>query len=192
MTQSRAIFDSPIGYGVVSRVLHWAMALMFAWQFTSAILHYFAKGSAIFKFFWAAHFQLGFALLLLVLIRGVWGLINCNRRPRAESSGGKIVALGHGLIYILMIAVPTVAMLRSYNSGRGFSFLGMEIFAKTAVQNPAGGAPAAAVNAGMSLHGLLGWILLAVVIVHILLALAHHFIMQDNTLRYMTGRRAVS
>ncbi|ENT54672.1 hypothetical protein B987_02126 [Brucella suis F7/06-5] len=54
MTQSRAIFDSPIGYGVVSRVLHWAMALMFAWQFTSAILHYFAKGSAIFKFFWAA------------------------------------------------------------------------------------------------------------------------------------------
>src|SRR5690606_37775369 len=94
--------------------------------------------------------------------------------------------LGHLVIYGLMFAVPAVALLRTYGSGRGFSFLGVQIFEQTGVQNAALTAPCNA------LHGLLGWVLLAAVAGHVLMALVHHFALRADTLRYTTGRRAMN
>ena len=51
MANANTIWDSRNGYGVVSRSFHWLMALLFLWQFMSAILRVFAKDSAIYSFF---------------------------------------------------------------------------------------------------------------------------------------------
>ena len=179
-----SVWDNPFGYGVVSRFFHWGMALLFMWQFTSVILRVSIKDTAAYGFFWPTHTQVGFALLILVLLRGVWGLLNIRRRPSYQGRLGGIATLGHILIYALMFAVPALALLRSYGSGRGFSFLGFEIFSSSGVQIPAFTAP------GHALHGVLGWVLLAVIIGHVLMALLHHFVLRDNCLRYMTGRGA--
>lgn len=186
MSNMNTFLDSRNGYGLISRAFHWLMALLFLWQFISAILRVFAKDTMFYNFFWSAHHQLGFALLVLVLLRGLWGLLNINRRPHKQGRAGKLVALGHLLIYGLMFAVPAVALLRTFGSGRGFSFLGIQIFEQTGVQNAALTAP------GNALHGLLGWLLLAVIAGHALMALVHHFALRDDTLRYMTGRKALS
>lgn len=175
------LFDSRSGYGPISRAFHWLMALLFLWQFTSAVLRVFAKDTSIYSFFWSAHHQMGFALLALVLLRGLWGLLNVNRRPHRPNLAGKVVVLGHLTIYALMFAVPAVALLRTYGGGKGFSFLGIEIFEQTGVRNAALMAP------GNALHGLLGWALLALIAGHILLALVHHFLIEDDTLRFMLG-----
>ncbi len=177
------MWDDRNGYGLVSRSFHWLMVALFLWQFISAILRIFIKDTPIYGFFWSAHAQLGFVLLFLVLARGVWGLMNVKKRPYEEGMGGKLAVLGHVVIYALMFLIPAVALLRSYGSGRGFSFLGMQIFEKTGVQNAALTAP------GNALHGLLGWTLLVVVAGHVLMALVHHFAMRDDTLRHMVGRR---
>ena len=186
MNGMATFMDNKNGYGIISRALHWSMALLFLWQFISAILRVFAKNTVFYRFFWSAHHQLGFALLVLVLVRGVWGVLNVRRRPHKQSLTGRIASLGHLAIYGLMFAVPAVALLRSYGRGRGFSFLGIQIFERTGVQNTLLTAP------GKALHGLLGWTLLAVVAAHILMALVHHFALRDDTLRHMAGRRAVS
>jgi len=184
MSSANTILDSRNGYGVVSRSFHWLMALLFLWQFLSAILRVVARDSAIFTFFWSAHQQLGFALLVLVLLRGVWGLLNMRRRPHTDGLMGKAASLGHLVIYALMFAVPLLALVRSYGRGRSFSFLGMPVFDAAGVQNET-------LNSiGSTLHGPLGWVLLAVVVCHVLLALFHHFALRDDTLRHMTGHKA--
>ncbi len=186
MNRTNPLLDNPNGYGVISRSLHWLMAVLFVWQFISTTLRVFAKDTPIYNFIWPTHYQVGFALLLLVLVRGAWGLLNASRRPHKTGLIGKLAAFGHLVIYALMFVVPALALLRSYGNGRGFSFLGMEIFAQTGVQNPALTAP------GSAAHGLLGWVLLAVIVAHVLMAFIHHFALRDNTLHLMTGRRTAS
>lgn len=175
--------DSPSGYGSISRALHWGMAILFFWQFTSAILRVVSDQSVIYKFFWPSHSQLGFALLVLVLLRAVWWVLNIDRRPPKSSRFGKVATFTHLVVYTLMFLVPALAMLRTYGNGRGFSFLGIQLFEQTGVKNDALTGP------GNALHGLLGWILLAVIIGHVLMALAHHFLLHDDTLLRMTSRR---
>lgn len=186
MDKTNQIWDSLNGYGVISRMFHWLMAVLFLWQFISAILRVFVKDSAAYGFFWSAHHTIGFSLLILVLLRGVWGLLNLSKRPRKQGAIGQLAAAGHLVIYILMFAVPALALLRSYGSGRGFSAFGIQVFQQTGVQNAALTAP------GNAAHGLLGWVLLAVIVGHVFMALVHHFALRDNTLRHMTGRRAVN
>lgn len=186
MNRTNRFWDSPNGYGLISRYLHWLMAVLFVWQFASAILRFFVKDVPIYNFIWPTHSQVGFSLLLLVLVRGVWGLLNISKRPHKTGVSGKLAGLGHLVIYVLMFAVPALALLRTYGNGRGFSFLGFKVFEQTGVQDPALTAP------GNAAHGLLGWVLLAVIVGHVLMALVHHFLYRDNTLRHMTGHKVVS
>ncbi|TCQ75940.1 cytochrome b561 [Ochrobactrum sp. BH3] len=186
MNKTNSIWDGPNGYGVVSRMFHWLMAALFLWQFISAILRVFIKETPLYNFFWSAHFTIGFSLLVLVLLRGIWGVLNLSSRPHKPGVMGKLAGFGHLVIYALMFAVPALALLRSYGNGRGFSVFGIQLFEQTGVQNTAFTAP------GNALHGLLGWVLLAVIVGHVLMALVHHFALRDNTLRHMTGHRVVN
>ncbi len=65
----------------------------------------------------------------------------------------------------------------------GIFILGVELFPQTGIVNDTLTAP------GNAFHSLLGWVLLVTVAGHALMALIHHFVMHDDTLRYMTGRK---
>ncbi|WP_082529511.1 cytochrome b [Aurantimonas sp. Leaf443] len=174
--------DSPAGYGLVSRILHWAMALLFVWQFASALLHVFAEDTRVEGFFWSTHYSVGVTLWLLVLLRGVWGLANLRRRPAHEGPALEAGAatLGHALLYLLMIVVPSLAILRAAFNGRGFSVYGLQLVAPGGTANPTFTEPA------NLLHGFLGWTLLALVAGHVAMALYHGLVRKDATLDRMT------
>ncbi len=99
MSKTNIFLDNRNGYGLISRVFHWLMAILFLWQFISALLRVFAKDTELYNFFWSAHHQLGFALLILVFLRGLWGLLNISRRPHKHGHAGKLALLGHLVIY---------------------------------------------------------------------------------------------
>lgn len=173
--------DNEAGYGRVTRLLHWLMAALLAWQFTSAALHALAEDTAIERFFWSTHTTLGFFLLVLACVRGIWGLLSLGQRPaRTPGMWGRAAGLGHLVLYVLMIAVPALALARSYGRGRGFSVLGVQIF------EPGGQAVPALVEAGNALHGWLGWLLLALVVGHIVMAFAHRPVNGSRILHRMT------
>jgi len=180
------LFDHPEGYGTVSRALHWLMAALFTWQFLSAILHAVDREMPAARFFWSWHMSVGALLLVAVLLRGAWALINLGNRPvHAPGLLGTAARLGHFVLYLLMLAVPLVAVVRAYGSGRGLSVFGIEVFAGGGERIPALMAPANAV------HGLLGWALLALTLGHVVMALAHAYLWREDTLtRMLRGRPA--
>ena len=44
MADTTRTWDSPAGYGTVTRALHWGMAALFLWQFASAALRVAVSG----------------------------------------------------------------------------------------------------------------------------------------------------
>ncbi len=162
------------------------MAALFAWQFISAILHAIDREMPVTRFFWSWHMSVGFLLLVAVVLRGIWALVNLgNRPPHAAGFLGTAARLGHLALYILMAAVPLLATLRAYGSGRGLSVFGIQVFAGGGERIPALIAPASAA------HGLLGWALLVLVLGHVVMALAHTYLWREDTLTRMVRGRPV-
>ncbi|WP_416138389.1 cytochrome b [Halomonas sp. HK25] len=163
-------------YGRVSRLFHWGMAALFAWQFVTVGARVLLPDGALDDFLWPTHKPLGALLMLLVVLRLVWALVDRTRRPPSLNLAAH---LGHLALYALMVAVPLVALMRQYGSGRAFSPFGIplmsgfegEIEWMTAI--------------GGIFHGLLGWVLLALVVGHVGMAILHRRLSDENVLARM-------
>ncbi len=157
--------DNTTRYGTISRVFHWSMAVLILWQFLGAAAHYFLEDTAIEAFFWPTHKPMGLLLLVLMVLRLLWALAHVSRRPPAINLWSK---LGHMSLYLLVIAVPILALLRQYGSGRAFEPFGIPLFAGFEGEKIQW-----MIDAGGILHGELGWFLLLLIVGHILMAWRH-------------------
>lgn len=178
-----SIWDRPQGYGLVSRTLHWLMAALFAVQFLSAILHFIDRELPLARTVWGLHYTLGFTLLVLVVLRAIWGVLNLRTRPPHGHGLAGLAALGgHLALYALMIFVPAVALLRAYGGGRGFAVFGFPIFQP-------GTRDEALMEPAHLLHGPAGWVLLALVVGHVLMVFVHKHVWREDILGRMTRGR---
>lgn len=178
------IKDNNQRYGRVSRVLHWGMALLILWQFLSAGAHFFFDETAIEAFFWPTHKPVGFLILALVVIRILWALINLSNRP---ASVNLLAKLGHISLYALLLAIPTIALMRQYGSGRSFEPFGIPLFAgfeSDKIQWM--------IDLGSNFHSTLGWILLALIVGHVVMAIWHRKSKsQEDVIPRMWGKNNV-
>lgn len=174
--------DTPSRYGLISRALHWGMALLFLAQFASAAAHWaLPRENALRETLWSYHVDLGITLFVLVLLRGIWGLINLQRRPAHSGALGAAAQAGHAALYALMIVVPGTRILAAAGSDRGLSYLGMTVFAPREAE-------VVWMQAPSEWHGELGWILALIVLGHIAMAVGwHHLIQRDGQLQRMTS-----
>lgn len=175
--------DSPTRYGRISRWLHWGMALLFAWQFIGMGLRLALGRTPLVSFFVGSHASVGLLLLILVLLRGVWGLSNASRRPPHGAGWlGRAAAMGHGALYLLMVVVPLLAIVRAYGSGRAFTWFNTLPLWSAGPKNEALVAPADAA------HGELAWVLLALVAGHVAMVALHRWWWRDAVAQRMVGR----
>lgn len=174
--------DTTDHYGTISRALHWGMALLITWQFTTAGARVLAEDSPLDEFLWATHKPLGVLLLLLVLIRVAWSLSNAGHRPGPPNV---IARLGHLTMYALIIIIPILALIRQYGSGRTFSPFGLPLMSGFE------GSEIEWLMAPANLfHGWLGWLLLMLIAGHILMTFIHRRRPGDeDVLRRMIGKR---
>ncbi|GAA5236652.1 cytochrome b [Verticiella sediminum] len=176
------IWDTPTGYGLISRCLHWGMALLFLWQFTGMILRITLGRTPLVSFWVGTHASVGTLLFALVVLRIVWALLNLRHRPpHGGGTRGLAVRVGHAALYALMLVIPGLAILRAYGSGKGLNFFGMTLIEPTGVQVPALTAPASA------FHGLLAWVLLAAIAGHIVMVIVHQRLWRDDVASRMMG-----
>ncbi|MCJ2015137.1 cytochrome b [Methylobacterium sp. J-076] len=175
-----AWIDTPQRYGRISRGFHWLMAALFAWQFTGALLYVGIGDTALTRFVGGSHFTLGFTLFVLVLLRGIWGLANLSRRPPHPGRLGRAAVAGHALIYGLMVAVPGLALIRQYGSGKPFTPYGLPLM-------PGHDEKVAwMVTLGDLFHHWLAFTLLAVVLGHATMAFLHRRMRDEDVLARMT------
>lgn len=177
------MWDTPERHGLVTRLLHWAMALILLWQFTGMALRLVLGRTPLMAFWVGTHQSVGTLLLGLAVIRLGWALANRGARPVDERTplGWSAVA-GQRALYVLMLIVPLLAVLRALGGGRGYAVFGYQVVERTGVRIPWMVAPAEL------LHGRLAWLLLALILGHAAMALVHHFVWRDGVLLRMAGR----
>lgn len=168
-------------YSTVSLVLHWLIAALVVTQIVLIAAHEATEGS-ISREYVNLHKSVGLSILVLTLIRLGWRIANpAIPLPEATPTWQKLVARGtHVLFYVFLIAMPLVGWAASSAAGRDILWFGL--FQWPAL--PIGGGRETAGQL-MDLHELAAKLLIALVVLHILGALKHHFIDRDNVLHRM-------
>jgi cytochrome b561 len=169
-----AMHNSSTEYGVVSRGLHWLMALIIITLLAVGI--YMAdlprdtqeQKEYAFQFF-AMHKSFGVLALLLVVVRLLWlRLSPAPALPAAfDARERKIVKALQGLLYVLMILVPLSGYLMSNAGGYPINFFGLgELPALIGKSKELGGIAHEA-------HELMGFAILLLMVVHAAGAVKH-------------------
>ncbi len=174
--------DSPDRYGRITRILHWIMAALLAWQFLSMACKLMLGRTPLTAFMVGSHAQIGTLLMLLIVLRAAWALCNRRRRPTYEQSRtGFYARLGHLSLYALMLVVPALALLRQYGSDRPLVVFGLRVMQARPEKIEWLMAPA------NTLHAVLAWTLLALIVGHVMMVIVHHYHWRDDTVSRMIG-----
>lgn len=168
-------------FSLWSRRFHWlvfilvvaALALIYAhgWSPKESTLR------AVFKW---AHIQFGIVILLVMLPRIIvrWRTRRPPIIPPPARWQKRLANLVQFVLYVLLIAIPLLGMETRVWSPDAWNFLGISM--------PNVRVPDKAFSERLEeIHGTLGNILMFLAGAHAAIALAHHFIQRDSTLRGM-------
>jgi cytochrome b561 len=168
-------------YSTVSLILHWVTAALVVTQFVLISANEAAEGPAAREFI-ALHKSVGLSILVLTLVRLGWRLANpAIPLPAGTPRWQKLLArANHILFYVLLLAMPLVGWAASSAAGRDIAWFGLFNWPLL----PIGGGREVA-GSLMDIHALSARLLIALVILHIVGALKHHFVNRDNVLHRM-------
>lgn len=170
--------DSRNGYGLISIAIHWVSAILILFLFGLGIYmvglsyydDWYHKGPEL-------HVSLGLIVLLLMLVRIFWRLINPTpvdlTEKRAQNLAAKCVKL---LMYLFIFIVLVSGYLITTAEGQPASMFNLVKF-PVLVQLQSSN-----VDLAGEIHEYLAWGIIALVVLHTLGALMHHFMMRDKTL----------
>ncbi|MBP5979254.1 MAG: cytochrome b [Halomonas sp.] len=178
------LLDSTTRYGFISRALHWLTAAIVLLQF-SVVLAWRGYGETPFTLTLSSigpHGSLGVLLLVTTLLRAGWAYVNRRQRPLpAVGLGGTLAHTVHLTFYALLIALPSLAILREYGSGRALGVYGLPLFSAAEREIPW------MIATANLLHSPLAWLLLTLVVGHVAMALMHRVVFKDKVLSRMAG-----
>jgi len=169
-------------YGVVAKGFHWLLFLMLTFSIVAGnFLASLPKGAEKLQVA-GMHKSFGVVLLMLIMLRLVWRLINETPRLPDETTAGEafVAKAMHWGLYLLMFAQPLSGIMMSQAAGFPVSFFGFFEFPVFLDKNPE------LAKTFLTIHGTV-WILLVIAVIgHAGAALHHHFIKKDNVLKQMT------
>jgi cytochrome b561 len=170
-------------YGLIAIILHWLMALtLFALFGLGLYMVELSYYDTWYKSSIDLHKSIGGMLVIILIVRIVWRFINTRPEPANPNVTNfqiKTVHCVHLSMYVLMAALMFSGYLISTADGRGvdvfnlFSFPALP-FSIDNQEDIAG-----------DLHEILAWVLITLSVTHGLVALKHHFVNKDNTLKRM-------
>jgi len=176
-------------WGGISQLLHWLIALLILLLgIVGLVMDELPRTP---KYFWVytAHKSLGLCVLALVIARLGWRVYAGAPPPvpGTPTWQHRIATLTHGLLYLLVLAMPLSGWLYDSASGlRPFRWFGL-------VDVPKLSAPDEQLRqVSHFFHEWGFWLLIALVVLHAGAALYHHLFLHDATLARMLPRGRLS
>ncbi len=170
--------NGPDTFGLISRSLHWIMALGVA--ITLPLGLYIARMEPAISTIWlyGLHKTLGLSLLVLVVIRIQWNRASPPPRPLPGSSpmAATVATATHRAIYVLLVLVPLAGWIASSASG-----IDTVVFGRFTVPAIAPVSPRLE-DIAFTMHRLGAWTLTLLVLLH-LAGTARRVAAGDGTLR---------
>ncbi len=174
------LVNTPDGFGLVSRTLHWAMAAGLIGTLVLGTRIADMQPALANLWLYGAHKSSWLILLGLVLLRLVWHRISPPPAPLGvwDALEQRLARAAHRLLYGLMIAVPLSGYVASSATGIDVMLFDRWVMPRLAPVSAAWEA------AGFALHAGLTKLLMAVIVVHVAGALIRAWV-GDGTLRRM-------
>lgn len=172
-------------YGAFAQALHWLVAALVLALFA---IGWFMEGLPLgpekIEVF-NLHKSIGVTVLVLMLLRLAWRLISPPPPLPAAMSGleRRAAKLSHLALYLLLFAQPVIGLLHS--SAANFPVV---VFGALTLP-PLVGPDETLKQQLEGLHGLLAWVILALITLHVAAALRHHLLLKDSVLRRMLPGR---
>ena len=168
--------DTENRYGLVSRVLHWAMALLVLLMLGSELWMEALEGLGKANLM-GLHKSIGVLLLALLGLRLAWRWHNRGRlTPPAH---WRLAArLGHLALYGLLLAIPLSGLLTAWGGGHGVTFFGLPLI-------PAGTEIEWIEEVFEETHEVLANLMWLLIGGHVLAALLHQWWLGERSLQRM-------
>ena len=167
------------------RWIHWLMALLMIGMMVGGfVMADMPKDDPLKYPMYDFHKATGMVLLFLIVVRIVIRLtVKAPAYPKSMPRWQCLVAHAlHGILYLLMIALPVSGYLMSTYAGYPVSFYGLFDFPMLVNENDE------AFEVFHDGHEIFGAVVAALVILHALAALKHHVVDKDDILKRMLGR----
>jgi cytochrome b561 len=170
--------DSRSGYGLLSIAIHWISAALILFLFGLGIYmvdlsyydDWYHKGPEL-------HISLGLVVLLLMLVRIVWRIINPTPEElsakRTQNIAAKLVKLGlYAFVFIVLISGYLITTAEGQAASM-FNLIKFPVLTELNSHN---------VDLAGEIHEYLAWGIVILVALHVAGALLHHLVMRDRTL----------
>jgi len=171
----------------ISISLHWLVALTMISLLSVGIFMAETETYSLYPI----HKSVGVLILIAVLPRIIWRLINGWPEPVAQYSALEqgLAKLVHWLLLLGTLCMPISGMMMSGLGGHGIEVFGLELLASQydPVSHEAIPINSALAGIGYQVHGALAYLLVIALILHIAGALKHHVLDKDGTLKRMLG-----
>ena len=175
-----AIWNSATSYGSVSTFLHWLIFLLVSCLLVVGFVMVDMQDKVAQANVFNAHKLTGLTVLVLMIIRASWALLNPKPElpkdiPNWQQTSERVL---HFLLYVILIAMPIVGWVTAVSAGYaphiGSIKIGLPIAQNKFVANLFG-----------TLHGLLAFVIITFVSIHVAAALYHYFVKKDKILQRM-------
>ena len=168
-------------YTPVAKGLHWLMAVLILGLLALGLYMHELPLSPQKLTLYSWHKWAGVTVFLLVWVRLLWRVM--HRPPALPASMAPLMRLaahaGHGVLYLLMVAIPLSGWLMS--SAKGFQTVWFGVLPIPDLL----GRDKALGDLLQQVHEALNVLLMLTLAGHVGAALWHHFVLKDDTLRRM-------
>ncbi len=173
---------SDAGYGIVTKVLHWTMAvlmigLLWLGWYMAGLSYY----DPWFNTSLTWHKALGIVALIAGAVMLCWATGTHAPAPLASMAAWERIGTRavHGILFAMMVAIPVTGYIVSTSAGAGVGVFGwFEIPALLPANEGLR-------DVAITLHFYLAYITAALVLLHAGAALKHQFVDRDGVLRRM-------
>lgn len=168
--------------------LHWLIATLMIGLLGTG---YYMETNGVYALYdW--HKSFGVVVFIFAIWRIVWRIKKGWPSALSESNKFELIAakVVHWLLITSTVLYPISGFMMSGAGGYGIPFFGMYLLPKLAKDDPLKSSEllGSISELGSALHGLMFWALVAIIVLHVVGALKHHFIYKDGTIKRMLGR----